>query len=149
MRRRLFVSLCIALAVVVVDQATKYAVRMTILPHESIRVFPALELVNIRNQGAAFGMFSGFGNLFFIVISLAAICFMIWIIVSGREDHRLFALLAGGAAGNLIDRLTLGQVVDFIYVGVAGYHWPAFNVADSALTVGMALMAWKLLRGRP
>jgi len=94
-------------------------------------------------------MFSSFGNAFFISVSIAAILFMVWVIVKGKEDHRIFALLAGGAAGNLIDRVTLGYVVDFIYVGAGGYHWPAFNVADSALSVGMVLMAVSLLRGRP
>jgi signal peptidase II len=65
---------------------------------------------------------------------------MLWVIFAGREDARIFSLLAGGAIGNLIDRLTLGYVVDFVDVTVAGYHWPAFNVADSALTIGIGWM---------
>jgi signal peptidase II len=65
---------------------------------------------------------------------------MLWVIISAKEDYRVFSLLAGGAIGNLIDRLTLGYVVDFLDVTVSGYHWPAFNVADSALTVGIAFL---------
>ncbi|MDH4233262.1 MAG: signal peptidase II, partial [Nitrospirota bacterium] len=82
---------------------------------------------------------------FFIVISVAAILFMLWVIFTASEDYRIFSLLAGGATGNLIDRLTLGYVVDFLDVTVSGRHWPAFNVADSALTVGIAFLIVNLL----
>lgn len=149
MKKRILLSFLIAGTTVLLDQITKYLARTHIHPFETIRILPVLDLVNVRNQGAAFGMFSSFGNAFFISVSIAAILFMVWVIVKGKEDHRIFALLAGGAAGNLIDRVTLGYVVDFIYVGAGGYHWPAFNVADSALSVGMVLMAVSLLRGRP
>ena len=122
------------------DQATKYLARTYISPLEPIKLLPVLNLVNVRNQGAAFGMFSSLGNHFFIAISVAAILFMLWVIVTAKEDYRVFSLLAGGAIGNLLDRLTLGYVVDFVDVTVSGHHWPAFNVADSALTTGIALM---------
>jgi signal peptidase II len=65
---------------------------------------------------------------------------MFWVIVTAKEDYRVFSLLAGGAIGNLIDRVTLGYVVDFVDVSVSGHHWPAFNIADSALTIGIAFM---------
>jgi signal peptidase II len=104
-----------------------------------------LNLVNVQNRGAAFGMFRSFGNMFFISVSIAALVFMSWVIVKDKEDYRIFALLAGGAAGNLIDRLYLGYVVDFVDVAVAGHHWPAFNVADSALSIGMVLMVISIL----
>jgi signal peptidase II len=148
MKKRVILSLLIALSIVLSDQITKYLARTYIQSYETIRVLPVLDLVNVRNEGAAFGMFRSLGNTFFIAISLAAIIFMSWIIVKDKEDYRIFALLAGGAAGNLIDRLTLGYVVDFISVGAGGYHWPAFNIADSALTVGMALMACNLLKAK-
>jgi signal peptidase II len=148
MKRRILISFLIALSVVLADQMTKYLARTYISPYETIRLLPALNLVNVQNQGAAFGMFKSFGNTFFISVSIAAIIFMSWIIVKDKEDHRIFALLAGGAIGNLIDRLILGYVVDFIDITVSGYHWPAFNVADSALSIGMVLMAFSLLRTR-
>lgn len=148
MKKRLLLSLLIASTTVFLDQMTKYLARTYIQPFETITLLPVLDLVNVRNQGAAFGMFSSFGNTFFITISIAAIIFMVWVVVKDKEDYRIFGLLAGGAAGNLIDRITLGYVVDFIYVGAGGYHWPAFNIADSALSIGMFFMAVDLLRGR-
>ena len=146
MNQRIRLSVIIVCTVVVLDQITKYLARTHISAHESIGLLPVLNLVNVQNRGAAFGMFSSFGNIFFICISVAALIFMAWVIIKDKEDHRIFALLAGGAAGNLIDRLTLGYVVDFVDVAVAGHHWPAFNVADSALSVGMVFMALSILR---
>jgi len=141
MKKRVTLSLIIVVAVIVLDQITKYLARTHIGAYESIELLPILNLVNVQNRGAAFGMFRSFGNIFFISISIAALIFMAWVIIKGKEDHRIFALLAGGAAGNLIDRLTLGYVVDFVDVAVSGHHWPAFNVADSALSIGMVFMA--------
>lgn len=146
MQRRITHSLIIAFTVIVLDQITKYLARTHIGAYESIQLLPILNLVNVQNRGAAFGMFASFGNSFFIAISFVALAFMSWVIVKDKEDYRIFALLAGGAAGNLIDRLTLGYVVDFVDVAVAGHHWPAFNVADSALSVGMVFMALSILR---
>lgn len=145
MKKRITFSLIIALTIIVLDQITKYLVRTQIGAYESIELLPILNLVNVQNRGAAFGMFRSFGNLFFITISIAALIFMSWVIIKDKEDHRIFALLAGGAAGNLIDRLTLGYVVDFVDVAVAGHHWPAFNVADSALSIGMVFMVFSML----
>lgn len=146
MKKRITLSLIIALTVVVLDQITKYFARTHIGAYESIELLPILNLVNVQNRGAAFGMFRSFGNIFFICISVAALIFMAWVIVKNKEDYRIFSLLAGGAAGNLVDRLTLGYVVDFVDVFVAGHHWPAFNVADSALSIGMVFMALSILR---
>jgi len=145
MKKRITLSIIIALIVIVLDQITKYLARTHIGAYENIELLPILNLVNVQNRGAAFGMFRSFGNVFFISISIVALIFMAWVIVKGKEDHRIFALLAGGAAGNLIDRLTLGYVVDFVDVAVSGHHWPAFNVADSALSIGMVFMAISIL----
>jgi signal peptidase II len=144
MKKKAVYPLLIISFIVIVDQITKYLARTNIHPLESIELLPVLNLVSVRNQGAAFGMFSSLGNNFFIALSVAAIIFMLWMIFTAREDYRIFSLLTGGAIGNLIDRLTLGYVVDFIDVVVAGYHWPAFNVADSALTVGIGFMVVSL-----
>lgn len=146
MKQRIRLSVFIALTVIVLDQITKYLARTHIGAYESIELLPMLNLVNVQNRGAAFGMFRSFGNTFFISISVAALIFMSWVIIKDKEDHRIFALLAGGAAGNLIDRLALGYVVDFVDVAAAGHHWPAFNVADSALSIGMVFMALSILR---
>ena len=149
MKKRIYYSLLFISIIVLLDQATKYLARTYINPMESIELFPILNLVSVRNQGAAFGMFRSLGNNFFIAISFAAILFMLWVIVTAKEDYRIFSLLAGGAIGNLIDRLTLGYVVDFIDFTVSGHHWPAFNVADSALTIGITFMLITLVIKRP
>lgn len=140
MKKRIYYPLILISFIVLLDQATKYLARTYINPLEPIRLLPVLNLVSVRNQGAAFGMFSSLGNNFFIAISFAAILFLLWVIVTAKEDYRVFSLLAGGAIGNLIDRLAHGYVVDFVDVTVSGHHWPAFNVADSALSIGIAFM---------
>ena len=149
MKKRIYYSLLFISIIVLLDQVTKYLARTYINPMESIELLPILNLVSVRNQGAAFGMFRSLGNNFFIAISFAAILFMLWVIVTAKEDYRIFSLLAGGAIGNLIDRLTLGYVVDFIDFTVSGHHWPAFNVADSALTIGITSMLITLVIKRP
>ena len=127
--------------VMVLDYVTKRIIVAKLAPYDSIQVFPFLNIVYVENKGAAFGMFANLGNNFFIAISfiaLAAILFYISKIPKGLELFSL-SLIFGGAVGNLIDRIMLGKVIDFIdfYVGI--WHWPAFNVADSALTVGIGL----------
>jgi signal peptidase II len=144
MKKKVVYPLLIISFIVLLDQITKYLVRTHINLFESIELLPILNLVSVRNQGAAFGMFSSLGNNFFVLISIAALIFMFWVIVTEKEDYRVFSLLAGGAMGNLIDRLTLGHVVDFIDVSVSGHHWPAFNVADSALTLGIGFLMLNL-----
>jgi len=145
MKNRVLYPFCIISFVVLFDQITKYLARTRISPLEPLELLPVLNLVNVRNQGAAFGMFSSLGNNFFIGISVLAIFFMFWVIVTAKEDYRMFSLLAAGAIGNLIDRVSLGYVVDFIDVSVSGHHWPAFNVADSALSLGIAFLIFNLL----
>jgi len=134
------------LFIILLDQLTKFLAGTYIHSFESIELLPVLKLVNVRNQGAAFGMFRSLGNNFFIIISVTAVLFMLWVIITAKEDYRIFSLLAGGAIGNLIDRVTLGYVVDFVDFSVSGHHWPAFNVADSALTIGIALLMISLFR---
>jgi signal peptidase II len=148
MKKRFFYALFFVSLIVLLDQSTKFLARTYIDPFETIKIMPVLNLVNVRNEGAAFGMFKYLGNTFFILISIAAIIFIFWIIITGKENYKLFSLLAGGATGNLIDRLSLGYVVDFVDITVSGFHWPAFNVADSSLTIGIFLMIFKVIRKR-
>jgi signal peptidase II len=144
MKKKVVYPLLIISFIILLDQITKYLARTYISPFESIELLPILNLVSVRNQGAAFGMFSSLGNNFFIYISIAAVLFMFWVIITEKEDYRVFSLLAGGALGNLIDRVTLGHVVDFIDFTVSGHHWPAFNVADSSLSLGIGVMVLNL-----
>jgi len=126
--------------VVALDQITKYLVRGSLTPFETVRILPFLQFVSVRNEGAAFGLFKGLGNNTFIIISAAAIILLSVLLAKSRGDWVAYALILGGAIGNLIDRIVFGRVTDFIDVFVGRFHWPAFNIADSALTIGLGLL---------
>jgi signal peptidase II len=130
----------LALLIVFIDQTTKFLARVYIDTFESIRILPFLDLVSVRNEGAAFGMFKGLGNSVFIAVSLVAIVFVIFLILRSHEDKFGLSLILGGAVGNLIDRIVFKRVTDFIDVFAGRFHWPAFNIADSALTIGLILL---------
>jgi signal peptidase II len=107
----------------------------------------------VHNTGAAFGLFPG-SRVPFIVISILAIAVVIYLFL--RETYRsranriLLGCILGGAIGNLMDRVRLGWVIDFIDIGLGSARWPVFNVADSAVTLGVIFLAWNLARaGRP
>lgn len=147
----------IALAITFLDQISKQYVQRTFRLGEVIPVIPSFfNLTYVLNPGAAFGFLSGtsatFRNPFFIAVSLLAVVFIVYY----RSRHRQMGLLPslslslilGGALGNLVDRLRLGMVVDFLDFYYGTYHWPAFNIADSAITVGVALMVWEILTER-
>jgi signal peptidase II len=135
--------------IVVVDQVTKYWIMQSMRLHESIPIIPNLfSLTYIRNPGAAFGLLAGSSNafrmVFFGITSLFALALLGTILLRLPEKDWMGQLsiagILGGAIGNLIDRLRFGEVIDFLDVYVESYHWPAFNVADSAITVGVACL---------
>lgn len=137
----------IAVLVIVLDQLTKHWVSATFSYSETLELLPGLNLTLVHNMGAAFSFLSeagGWQRWFFALIGiLVAIVLMVWLArLSDRQ--RLLALslslILGGAIGNLWDRVLLGYVVDFIDVYYQHYHWPAFNVADSAITMGAILL---------
>jgi signal peptidase II len=144
--------LIVSAAIVAADLATKAWVSRAFTEGEVRVVTPFFNLVLMHNTGAAFSFLAGAGGWqrwFFTVITLAisgAILYML------RRPHRgaavplALALVLGGALGNLYDRLTLGHVVDFVQLHAAGYYWPAFNVADSAICAGVAILVWDSLR---
>jgi signal peptidase II len=131
----------ISLAVAISDYITKKIIESKIALYESIHVLPFLNIVHVQNKGAAFSIMSGLGNKYFIAISIVAIIAIILYLSRLPRGVELYALsmILGGAVGNLTDRIRIGKVTDFIDVYVGGWHWPAFNVADSALTVGIIL----------
>ena len=130
--------------VILSDYITKKIIVKKVMFYEHIDVLPFLRIVHIENKGAAFGMFSNLGNHVFIIISLMAIFFIIMYLLKIPKGLELYSLslILGGAIGNLLDRLKTGKVIDFIDVYVNHWHWPAFNVADSALTVGIVMFIW-------
>jgi signal peptidase II len=136
----------VSLVIVVVDQATKVFIMYTMRLHESIPVIPGyFHLTYIRNPGAAFGILasssSAFRLVFFVFTAMIALG-LLGIIFFRLHPQDLWGQLTissifGGAIGNLLDRLRIGEVIDFLDVSVNGYHWPAFNVADSAISIGV------------
>lgn len=134
--------------VVALDQLTKWLIQANFLLHDSREVIPGFfNLTYVTNTGAAFGILAGDHStlrmLFFAGVAVAALLAIVlgWRQLCGEErlmPHAL-GLIAGGAIGNLIDRLRFGAVVDFLDFYVQNHHWPAFNVADSAICVGVGL----------
>ena len=148
MKKLYYVPATVAITIAL-DLFTKYEADMRIPSYSAVEVLPFFNLVNVENKGAAFSMLSGMGNGFFITIALAAIFFIVYLLVKTNEHPLSLALILGGAVGNLADRLLYGHVRDFLDFHVGGWHWPAFNVADSALTVGLALLLfYSLLPGK-
>jgi signal peptidase II len=139
MKRVVLVFLVIVI-VIALDQITKLLIMTHIGPVESIRIFPFLHIVHVQNTGAAFGSFKSLGSTFFIVISMVAIVFVMYLLMKNAYNQFGLSLVLGGAIGNLIDRLLYGKVIDFIDFFIGNFHWPAFNVADSALTIGIAVI---------
>lgn len=135
--------------VILSDQLTKLQIMQTMRLHESISVIPNLfSLTYIRNPGAAFGLLASSSNAFrmafFGLTSIFALGLLGTILVRMPERDWVgrvsVAGILGGAIGNLIDRLRYGEVIDFLDVYIENYHWPAFNVADSAITVGVLFL---------
>jgi signal peptidase II len=143
-----------AAVIVVLDQATKAMVKARLPLHESITVIPGFfDITHVRNTGAAFGMLNSIDFAYkpavMVIIALAALAavasYALTLPPSQRVARFGLALILGGAVGNLIDRATMGYVVDFVDVYWRGVHFWAFNVADSAITVGVALMLLDVL----
>jgi signal peptidase II len=142
----------IAGVVLLLDQVTKFLVMRHIRMFEVITVIPGFfNLTYVRNRGAAFGMLAGVPGIwrsaFFIIVTVIAVAAIVLLIrkTSERLLVSAFSLIAGGALGNLIDRVRWGEVVDFIDWYARSYHWPTFNIADSAITVGVGLLVIDML----
>lgn len=140
--------LLVAAVVAVLDQTTKLVVQAHLAPGDVVYVLPFLDLVLVFNTGAAFSFLagaSGWQREFLAAVAIAASVLIVYLL-RRHADDRVFcaglALILGGALGNLWDRIALGHVVDFVLLHAYGYHWPAFNVADSAITLGAGTLIW-------
>jgi signal peptidase II len=147
MRRRFGGPIAVGLAVIVIDQVTKRAIRDHVAVRESIPIVDGfVSIVHARNPGAAFSFLADapawFREPFFIAITVTAIAVLFYVIGRLSVEDRLMRTalggVLGGAVGNLIDRLRYGEVTDFIDVHWRSHHWPAFNVADSSITIAVA-----------
>ena len=139
--------LWVSAVVVLLDQLSKLWADSALQLYQSIELIPSLAIRKIYNSGAAFsflGDASGWQRWFFIALaSLVAIVLIVWLYRLQKNQLRMalaLSLVLGGAVGNLVDRVLYGHVIDFIDVYYASWHWPTFNVADSAITLGAALL---------
>ncbi|MBK1647032.1 signal peptidase II [Rhabdochromatium marinum] len=139
--------------VILLDQLSKWFAGQNLPLHEPVALLPLLNLTLMHNEGAAFSLLADAGGwqrwLFASFAILVTLVLSLWLLRLESGEHFTaagLALLIGGAIGNLIDRLSTGRVVDFIDVYYGQWHWPAFNIADSAITLGVALLLIETLR---
>lgn len=154
MKKKYTIFLLIASSIILLDQLTKELITQTFLLHENREIIPGFfNLTYIRNTGGAFGLLSGKTSVLrtglFLAVSCAAMVMILCLhhkTPAGKPwlDAAL-AMTLGGAAGNLIDRIRTGDVVDFLDFYVGARHWPAFNIADSAITIGVGIFCFYLL----
>ncbi len=139
--------LWLSLLALVLDQGSKLAIAGSMKLYESIQIMPFFKLTYVHNTGAAFSFLSeagGWQRWFFAGLALViSVVIAVWLTRLKKHETLLavaLALVLGGAVGNLIDRLAYGYVIDFLDVYYESWHWPAFNIADSAITLGVVLM---------
>ncbi len=145
--------LALSAVIIAADLATKAWVSHVFQLGDTLVVTPFFNLVLAHNTGAAFSFLAGAGGWqrwFFTIVTVLISAGIVVMLARrpGRWVSAALALMLGGALGNLFDRLTLGYVVDFIQVHAGGYYWPAFNVADSGITVGVVMLVWDGLKPR-
>jgi signal peptidase II len=145
------------LTILVLDQLTKMIVDRTMSLHQSIPIIDGFfSLTYVRNTGAAFGIFSGsheaFRLPFLILVSVLALGFVVVMLKRLRDEETglitALSFIIGGAIGNLVDRVLYGEVIDFLDFYWSNYHWPAFNVADSCITVGVLITLYYLIKAK-
>ena len=148
--------LWLSLLVLVLDQASKLLVDASLQLYEAIPLMPSFNLTYARNTGAAFSFLSdagGWQRWLFAGLAVGMSSFIAWWLKKLGEHEKLMAvalsLVLGGAIGNLIDRVAYGYVIDFLDVYYQDWHWPAFNIADSAICIGVAIMLLDSFKAEP
>lgn len=151
MQPRMSLWLAFAGVVVILDQLSKLFMQSWLVEGELVPVTGFFDLVLLYNRGAAFSFLAdhgGWQRWFFIVLAIVICGWLLKLLHQHQHERALpfaFALIIGGAIGNVIDRIAIGAVVDFLYFHAGRYGWPAFNLADSAITLGVAIMLWAQL----
>ena len=154
MKRKYIILLIVFCILLALDQGTKRVIEHSFPLHQIREVMPGFfAITHVRNTGAAFGLLAGLpaAATIFVIISLMAIVLILayfrWIKEQEVWTPLCLSLVLTGAVGNLIDRFRLGSVIDFLDFQYRGWHWPAFNVADASITIGVILLAIKILWG--
>lgn len=152
MKLKYIILAAVSALVLVLDQVSKVYIDKTMTLHSSFPVIEGLfNITYLRNKGAAFGILasSAYRLPFFLMISTIAVVVILVAVSKLRDDQKLnvvsLSLIFSGALGNMIDRVRLGEVIDFLDVYWKGHHWPAFNIADSAICVGVFILAIEML----
>jgi len=141
-------SLAIATIILLLDQLSKWSALSNLQLGVPEPVLPFMNWLLLLNPGAAFSFLaqgSGWQRWFFTIVGLVACVYIVWLLRKNQNDKILcvaLSLILGGALGNVLDRIMYGAVVDFIDLHYANWHWPAFNIADSAICIGAALIIW-------
>jgi signal peptidase II len=157
MNSKTFWVVAIVTVILFLDQATKVLIVQSLAMHESVPVFESFfHITHVRNTGAAFSLLAqapeSFRQPFFLVTTVLAVAALLFFLRNVDEaDTWTIAAIAGilgGAIGNFIDRVLYGEVVDFLLLHWRGYYWPAFNVADSCITIGVIGLLWSSFRAR-
>jgi signal peptidase II len=157
LKRKYVTFLLIGAGIILMDQVSKHLVTQRFVLHDSLEIIPGFfNLTYIRNTGGAFGLLAGeasrFRTALFLAVALVALGIIFYVytkIPSGQPWLNAgLAMTFGGALGNMIDRLRFGEVVDFLDFHIGSLHWPAFNVADSAISVGIGIFCFYLLLKR-
>ncbi len=157
MKRKYTRLVLVTVITLLLDQVTKELVMQGLSLHENLEIIPGFfTLTHIRNAGGAFGLLAGEVTrtraLFFLVFSglaLGVILYLYAKLPPGKPwIGGALAMIFGGALGNMVDRLRFGEVVDFLDFHIGAVHWPAFNVADSAISVGVGILCWCVLSRR-
>jgi len=157
LKKNILIFLLGVAVVIALDQITKSAIATRFFMHESYPVINGLfNLVYVMNPGAAFGFLANtsetFRYIFFTGITIVALVLILYYLLKSKSQSLIIVcaltLIFAGAVGNLIDRLRFGSVVDFLDVYIGSAHWPAFNVADSAISIGAVLMIWDMIANR-
>ena len=157
MERRHIIPFVVMALVVPLDQITKFYISSSMSLHDSFPVIDGLfNITYVRNTGAAFGFLAKASPMirctFLIAVTVAVILLIIYYIWKIKAEEKLFvfplSLILGGAVGNLIDRVHFGYVIDFLDFYIGSYHWPAFNVADSAISIGAIILIFEVLKGK-
>jgi signal peptidase II len=144
--------LWLALAVILLDQLTKQVAERMLTLYESVYVMPLFDLTLLYNKGAAFSFLSdqdGWQRWFFTVLAMVVVTVLtVWLWCLKQQEKWIavsLSLIIGGAVGNVIDRILFGHVIDFLHFHYQQHYWPAFNIADSAITIGVAIMMYDAL----
>ena len=146
--------LLVSSLIIAADQLSKYVIQKTIVLHTQVEVISHFfNITHIMNPGGAFGFFAtgspGLRKFIFLFLSSLVALFVLWLYHRCAREHLFLsiglAMIFGGAVGNLIDRFRFGMVVDFLDFYIGANHWPAFNVADSAITIGMGILFYHIL----